>query len=78
MTVPLQAQSLQIFNEKSCVGYQSGFSLFHMYIDEQPQCKSLAGVYWLRFHFLYKYIHYPFANTYAFLIVTMLLIVMGF
>ncbi len=37
--VPFQAQSLQMFNEKLCVGYQSGFSLFHVYNDEQPQCK---------------------------------------
>jgi len=42
--VPLQAQSLQIFNEKLCVGYQSGFTLFHMYIDEKPQRESLAAV----------------------------------
>lgn len=35
--VPLQAQSLQVFNEKLCVGYQSGFSLFHIYSDEKPQ-----------------------------------------
>ena len=39
VTVPFQAQSLQMFNEKLCVGYQSGFSLFHVYNDEKPQCK---------------------------------------
>lgn len=37
VTVPFQAQSLQMFNEKLCVGYQSGFSLFHVYNDEKPQ-----------------------------------------
>jgi len=45
VTVPFQAQSLQIFNEKLCVGYQSGFSLFHMYIDEKPQCMLFVITY---------------------------------
>jgi hypothetical protein len=40
--VPTQAQSLQMFNEKLCVGYQSGFSLFHVYVDEKPQCKGIC------------------------------------
>ncbi len=26
-----------MFNEKLCVGYQSGFSLIHIYMDEKSQ-----------------------------------------
>jgi len=37
VAVPTQARSLQMFNEKLCVGYQSGFSLFHLYVDGHPQ-----------------------------------------
>ena len=37
VTVPSHVQSLQMFNEKLCVGYQSGFSLFHVYVEEPPQ-----------------------------------------
>ena len=40
VAVPSQAHSLQMFNEKLCVGYQSGFSLFHLYMDGKPQSKS--------------------------------------
>jgi len=29
-----------MFNEKLCVGYQSGFSLFHLYVDGHPQSKA--------------------------------------
>eukprot|EP00731_Ephydatia_muelleri_P030003 Em0021g526a len=28
--------SMQVFNEKLCVGYTAGFSLFHLYTDETP------------------------------------------
>jgi len=40
VAVPTQARSLQMFNEKLCVGYQSGFSLFHLYVDGHPQSKA--------------------------------------
>ena len=48
VAVPSQAHSLQMFNEKLCVGYQSGFSLFHLYMDGKPQSKTacLLQTFW--------------------------------
>ena len=37
VSINSHALSLQMFNEKLCVGYQSGFSLIHVYADERPQ-----------------------------------------
>ncbi|XP_064397756.1 serine/threonine-protein kinase MRCK alpha-like isoform X2 [Halichondria panicea] len=37
VTLPLQVECMQMFNEKLCVGYQSGFSLIHIYMDEKSQ-----------------------------------------
>ena len=37
VSIHSHALSLQMFNEKLCVGYQSGFSLIHVYADERPQ-----------------------------------------
>ena len=46
VAVPSQAHSLQMFNEKLCVGYQSGFSLFHLYMDGKPQSKTACRHSW--------------------------------
>ena len=37
--------TMQVFNEKLCVGYESGFSLFHLYTDESPLSKHGNHVY---------------------------------
>ena len=41
VSIHSHALSLQMFNEKLCVGYQSGFSLIHVYADERPQSESV-------------------------------------
>jgi serine/threonine-protein kinase MRCK len=35
--LPNQVQSLRVLGESVCVGYQSGFSLYHLYSDQPPQ-----------------------------------------
>ena len=32
-----QVQSLKVLGDNVCVGYQSGCSLYHLYIDQPPQ-----------------------------------------
>ena len=50
-----------MFNEKLCVGYQSGFSLIHIYMDEKPQ----SELPWIHYAELYEYLQLQFIRKFA-------------
>ena len=56
IVVPSQPHCMLMFNDKLCIGYQSGFSLFNVYLDEMERselstlchttdCDEIQGMY---------------------------------